>query len=245
LPKHGAEQTNHTWKALIGDQKVMVQRLESQQREDEASYKKGLSSYAKSLARPIALAMILIALVVTGSIWFNLASNLANGLAIAKSAINKATGVSKNDEIIQSNKQMPYGSISIPPLEISEIYDQAMEDYEARRHDSAMEKLQRILERPTYHELKDNAQYWLAECYFSKGEYDRALTEFGKVKKNFPTGNKVFDSQVMIAYTYCKLGRIKQARYRLYRLSVDFPDAEHQLSILDLSKKICSVENRG
>lgn len=223
----------------------MIQRLESQLKENEKPYKKSLSSQTRSLARPIALAMIMIALAVISSIWFNLASGLENGLDIAKSIMNKVTGISNNTELIQRDQQMPYGSISVLPTEISKIYDQAMEDCQSRRYDSAIEKFRRILEHPPFHDLKDNAQYWLAECYFAKGEYDEALAEFKKVKESFPGGNKTFDSEVMVAYTYCRLGRIKQAKYKLYQLSVDFPDEGHQSNISDLSRKIRSMENRG
>lgn len=131
---------------------------------------------------------------------------------------------------------------SITQSQVKELYDQALADCMSRKHSSAIEKFRKILEYPSFHNLKDNAQYWLAECYSAQGKYAQALSEFQKVKEYYPKANKVFDSELMVAYTYCRLGNIKQARQKCLQIAIDFPGKAFQTDINALSEKIQSAE---
>ena len=54
----------------------------------------------------------------------------------------------------------------------------------------------------------DNAQYWLAECYYSQKDYKRAIIEFEKV---FTVNtNKNDDAQYKIALAHQSIGSIKK-----------------------------------
>ncbi|MFC1715255.1 tetratricopeptide repeat protein [Candidatus Poribacteria bacterium] len=124
------------------------------------------------------------------------------------------------------------------PLPIMDIYDQALADCRSGWYDQAMEGFQRVLEHPSSHDLKDNAQYWLAECYYAQKEYIKALDEFLKVKRDFSAGNKVFDAELKIAYTYHKLDSVDLARQKLSQLSRDWPHQQYTAQINILWDKI-------
>jgi TolA-binding protein len=105
-----------------------------------------------------------------------------------------------------------------------------------------METFQRILEYPTPHQRKANAQYWLAECYYAQEKYIQALAEFQRVKTLFPKADKVFDAELKVAYTYYKLGRIEEAKQKLSQLSRDWPHQRYRPKIAILSEKISSAQ---
>jgi hypothetical protein len=48
----------------------------------------------------------------------------------------------------------------------------------------------------------------------------------------------------MVAYTYCSLGRIKQARQKLLQISADYPDERYKTSMAALSQKIQDTESQ-
>jgi len=124
--------------------------------------------------------------------------------------------------------------------EVEKVYNQALVDCMSGRYNQAIESFQQILEYPQPHQLKDNAQYWLAECYYAQKNYDQALAEFQKVRRNFPKANKAFDAELKVAYTYYKLGRIEECEKKLSQLSKDWPHEQYQSKIAILSEKIQS-----
>ncbi len=124
------------------------------------------------------------------------------------------------------------------PSRVIETYSQALADCETGWYEQAIEGFQKVLEYSPDHDLKDNAQYWLAECYYAQKDYVRALPEFQKVKKYFPKGNKVFDAELKIAYTYCNLERMDQAKLKLSQVSRNWPHQFYKAQIDALDEKI-------
>lgn len=122
--------------------------------------------------------------------------------------------------------------------EVAEAYNRALSDCMSGQYNQAIEIFRQVLRYQQPHELKDNAQYWLAECYYAQKRYIQALAEFRKVKELFPKADKVFDAELKIAYTYYKLSRFEAARHRLLQLSKDWPQEQYQSKIAVLSEKI-------
>ena len=73
--------------------------------------------------------------------------------------------------------------------------------------------------------MADNAQYWLAECYYSQKDYKRAIIEFEKVF-TFVNTNKNDDAQYKIALAHQSIGSIEKARAEFQRLIEYFPGSE-------------------
>jgi TolA-binding protein len=99
-------------------------------------------------------------------------------------------------------------------------------DCTSGRYDQAIEAFQQIVKYPSFHKLKDNAQYWLAERYYAQKEFDRALVEFQKVREIFPKTNKLFDAEPKIVYTYYNLVDVEAAKRKLQQLSTEWPDRQ-------------------
>ena len=125
-------------------------------------------------------------------------------------------------------------------LEATEAYHQGLAACMSEEYDQAIEKFQQVLAYPPPHQMKDNAQYWLAECYYAQANYACALDEFQRVKKYFPEAEKVFDAELKIAYTYYRMGQIETVRQKLSLLRQDWPDQKYRSSIDALQEKIQS-----
>jgi len=145
-------------------------------------------------------------------------------------------------EIAEATKQPTVNipeAVSIPKLEtksqVTETYNNALTEYRIGRYDSAIRMFQQILEYPPSHLFKDNAQYWLGECYYSKGKYDQALIEFQRVRKFFPKSDKIFYADLKSAYLYYEKGQVELARQKLLQLSKYRSDQESQ-RLIELAK---------
>jgi len=136
----------------------------------------------------------------------------------------------------------PKESTSEPQIkteyQLTEAYNKALKDCLSGNIPQAIGVFQQITEYPKSHSLKDNAQYWLGECYYHQKNYLQAISEFKRVKQEYPGSNKLFDAELKIAYTYYKLGRIDDAKSKIAQLHKDWPRQKYRSQIAILSGKI-------
>ncbi len=112
------------------------------------------------------------------------------------------------------------------PEEVKGDYVESLGDFQNKRYDKAIEKFSDLLNTNPDHELADNAQYWLAEAYYMKGDYQRALVEFEKVF-TFTEKGKYDDAQFKLGYCYLKLGQKEKATEEFQRLVTHYPYSEY------------------
>jgi tol-pal system protein YbgF len=112
------------------------------------------------------------------------------------------------------------------PEVFKEDYVESLGDFQNKQYDKAIEKFSDLLRTNPDHELADNAQYWLAEAYYMKGDYRRALVEFEKVF-TFTQKGKYDDAQLKLGYCYLKLGQKEKAKEEFERLITHYPYSEY------------------
>jgi len=86
------------------------------------------------------------------------------------------------------------------------------------------------------HELADNAQYWVGECYYDQRDYETAVRAFRHVIESYPTGNKVPDALLKIGLAYLSLGDRSSAREVLAKVVEIFPESNAARIALERSK---------
>lgn len=88
-------------------------------------------------------------------------------------------------------------------------------------------------------EFKARCNYWIGECMYSQGAYERALEYFGKVFVKYGTTAKAPDALLKIGFTYYEMQNYNGARQALKEFLVRFPDhravpfAEERLRWID------------
>lgn len=105
-----------------------------------------------------------------------------------------------------------------------ENYNAAFALIQARRYPEAATAFQDFLTGFPQSPLADNAQYWLAETHYVRGDFQQALTEFEKVVDGFPQSAKMPDALLKIAYCQDELDNAAAARTALQQVMRDFPD---------------------
>ena len=102
-------------------------------------------------------------------------------------------------------------------------YEAAFELLRQRRYREAGVAFQDFLSIFSQSQLKDNAQYWLAETYYVTGQFEQALTEFQVVLSNYPRSRKTPDAMLKVGYSNYELGRWADARTLLERILSEYP----------------------
>ena len=193
----------------------------------------------RKLLWPAVVATFLVALIISNSVLLrrigDLEAKLTTDTTDQETRQNGAANPTEENSIHGQPKKLPQLDTD---SQVTEAYNQALADCRSGDYDQAMEVFRQVLEYPQPHQLKDNAQYWLAECYYAQKNYTRALEEFQKVKVLFPKGNKVFDAELKVVYSYYKLNRMEEARKQFLQLSKDWPQQQYQSRMAPLSEEI-------
>jgi tol-pal system protein YbgF len=72
--------------------------------------------------------------------------------------------------------------------------------------------------------LADNAQYWLAETYYVRRQFEDALPQFQKVIDGYPNSSKLPDALLKVGFCNYELKRMEPARTALQQVARQFPD---------------------
>jgi tol-pal system protein YbgF len=103
-------------------------------------------------------------------------------------------------------------------------YQAAFEMISARRYEEAGAAFETFLTQFPTSPLADNAQYWLGETYYVRGQFDTALAEFRKVIEEHPQSAKMPDALLKAGYCQIELGDSGAARSSLQEVMRQFPD---------------------
>lgn len=92
-----------------------------------------------------------------------------------------------------------------------------------KKFDEASVSLAAFLSTYPDHKLASNAQYWLGEVYYAKGDYERAILEFDKVVKKYTKADKSAAATLKEGFSFEKLGSTKEARVLLESVIEKYP----------------------
>lgn len=87
----------------------------------------------------------------------------------------------------------------------------------------AAETFKSFLASYSGHKLAPNAQYWLGEVYYARGDWELAILEFDRAVKKYPESEKVPAAILKEALSFEKLGSKKEARVLLNEVMERFP----------------------
>jgi len=121
----------------------------------------------------------------------------------------------------------PAGAPAEPTHEFKLAYEKGLRQFKARDYDSALATFQSLMQGDPGTTLSDNCQYWIGECYYARGDYNQAISEFERVF-SFENSNKSDDAQLKLGLCYLKLGDKSQARVEFQRLLSEFPNSEYR-----------------
>lgn len=103
------------------------------------------------------------------------------------------------------------------------LYESGFSDIRESNFDSAQKKFTDFMSRYPTHALAGNAQYWLAETYYVKGDYRQAAKLFAKGYQDYPQGQKASDCLLKLGLSLAKLGQKEDACLSLQQLQSEFP----------------------
>ena len=122
------------------------------------------------------------------------------------------------------------------------MYRSAFQLVKDKKYDESIDSFNAFLYLFPESKYAANAQYWLSESIYARGDYVNSMINFAKVVENYPNSSKIADAKLKIGYCYYSIKKWKEARFIFSSISKDYPNTS--LSQL-ADKKIKSMDVEG
>ena len=115
--------------------------------------------------------------------------------------------------------------MSLPDGSTKEQYDYAFNILRQADYARAEKALRMFLDANASDVLAGNAQYWLGETYYVRGDFEQAAVEFLSGYQTYPVSTKGPDNLLKLGLSMAQLGQIDGACTALTRLATEYPSA--------------------
>lgn len=102
-------------------------------------------------------------------------------------------------------------------------YENAFSLIKNRQYDRAQVEFQAFLNDHPDHPLAGNAQYWLGETYYVRGDYEKAARIFAEGYQKYPKGSKAADNLLKLGLSLDAMGKTGDACVALKQLKKENP----------------------
>lgn len=110
------------------------------------------------------------------------------------------------------------------------LYDRAYALFHQKRYADSEAAFHQFLAKHSGSHLADNAQFWIGESRWARGDFSSALTAFMATVEGFPHGNKVSDALLKAGRCLEALGQKQRAVATYEELVTRFPSSAAALS---------------
>ncbi|MGI9481831.1 MAG: tol-pal system protein YbgF [Hyphomicrobiales bacterium] len=109
-----------------------------------------------------------------------------------------------------------------------ELYESSYASIRNKQYSAAETGFKAFLDRYGEHKLAGNAQYWLGQSYYARGDYQVAAREFLTGYKNFGKSKKAPASLLKLGMSLNKMGKKNQACAALAQVGKQYPKAKNE-----------------
>jgi len=102
-------------------------------------------------------------------------------------------------------------------------YQRAYNSFKMSNYPNALSLFKEFLRKYPKSEYGDNAQFWLAECFYMQGDYEKAILEYEKVIKHYPQGDKVPSALLKQGFAFLNLGDRVDAKILFRKVIKEYP----------------------
>lgn len=125
--------------------------------------------------------------------------------------------------------------------EITKAYETAYQAFKDKKYKESRGKFEAFINDYPKSGLAGNAQFWIAETYYSEKNYEDAILAYESLVKKYPDNNKVSSALLKQAFSFIEIGDSKTGKIILNKLQEKYPgssDAElAKKKLAELDKK--------
>lgn len=116
-------------------------------------------------------------------------------------------------------------SSDLPNDNPAAMYDSAFQALREQKYDRAETSFKEFLARYPNDALAGNAQYWLGETHYVRGNYQEAAKIFAQGFQKYPKNNKAPDNLLKLGLSLAQTDKVKEACLTFSQLGMQYPTA--------------------
>ena len=121
----------------------------------------------------------------------------------------------------------PRGEVpNVPESLAGTAYSTGVRSLADSRHDEAIQSFRDFIHGNQSSPYADDAQYWIGDAYFRKGQYHRAIIEFNQVAISYGSGDRAPPALIRQAEAFNRVGDRVDARLNLQKVINRYPGTE-------------------
>lgn len=134
-----------------------------------------------------------------------------------ESATTTNTGSEPQTDYSQQTSEMTAGS------DEETRYSEAFNLLKQGKNDKSIDQFRAFINDYPSSQYADNAQYWIAEAFYSKRQFEPAIKEYKTLLRQYPDSGKASHALLKIGYCYDELGQKDFAQGELEDLIARYP----------------------
>lgn len=111
-----------------------------------------------------------------------------------------------------------------PKNDVEAAYNACYKTFKEGQYVKAREEFVKFLKQHPKTAYSDNAQFWVGETWYVEEKYERAIVEYEKVVKDYPSGDKVPYALLKQGMAFQKLGDKASARIVYNQIVKKYPN---------------------
>jgi len=123
----------------------------------------------------------------------------------------------------------------------AKAYDTAYQLFKDKKYRESRERFETFIRAYPKTDLTDNAQFWIAESYYSEKDFESAILSYETLLKKYPDSDKASSGMLKQGYAFAEIGDTKTGKIILNKLVEKYPntkDAEAaKKKLAELDKK--------
>ncbi len=137
------------------------------------------------------------------------------------SASGKPSGVVPNPDP-GKGKPTPSSRV-VEGLDVEHLFTQAREDYRLGKYDLAFQGFKTVYEKDAGGSFKDNALYWMGECFLQTNQSEKAIEMFQRCIQEFPRSSRVCAARFKIGLIHHQAKELDKRDEAWKALSTECP----------------------
>ncbi|HET6490450.1 MAG TPA: tol-pal system protein YbgF [Syntrophales bacterium] len=149
--------------------------------------------------------------------------NRLDDLDVRIANIEHSMGIGKKEPGGQRPEAAGTEPSAEPKTDPKDAYNACYKVFKDGQYAKAREQFQKFLKQYPKTAYSDNAQYWIGETWYVEEKYEKAIVEYEKVIKGFPTGDAVPYALLKQGMSFQKLGDKASAKIVYQQIVKKYP----------------------
>lgn len=115
-------------------------------------------------------------------------------------------------------------------VEINNLFEIAQNDFSAGRYEIALNGFKDLLIKFPESPRAEESEYWIADCYYARNNYDEAVKRYKEYIKKYSNGIKICVALYKLGLIYDKSNQTKASNMVWSKLISQCPDSEEAQS---------------